>query len=68
MQDLGADAVAGRKQRTVALPRAMIRNCRKAMFRWKIADSTGVELTGGKLLAAHARHAPAAAAPRARRR
>ena len=52
VQDLGADAVAGRKQRTAALPRAMIRNCRKAMFRWKIADSTGAELTGGKLLAA----------------
>jgi acyl-[acyl-carrier-protein]-phospholipid O-acyltransferase/long-chain-fatty-acid--[acyl-carrier-protein] ligase len=52
VQDLGADAVAGRKQRTAALPRAMIRNCRKAMFRSKISDTTGVELTGGKLLAA----------------
>jgi acyl-[acyl-carrier-protein]-phospholipid O-acyltransferase/long-chain-fatty-acid--[acyl-carrier-protein] ligase len=52
VQDLGADAMSGRKQRTAALPRAMIRNCRKKLFRWKIADSTGVELTGGKLLAA----------------
>jgi acyl-[acyl-carrier-protein]-phospholipid O-acyltransferase/long-chain-fatty-acid--[acyl-carrier-protein] ligase len=52
VQDLGADAVAGRKQRTAALPRAMIRNCRKAMFRHKMSDTTGVELTGGKLLAA----------------
>jgi acyl-[acyl-carrier-protein]-phospholipid O-acyltransferase/long-chain-fatty-acid--[acyl-carrier-protein] ligase len=52
VQDLGADAVAGRKQRTAALPRAMIRNCRKAMFRGKLSDSTGMELTGGKLLAA----------------
>jgi acyl-[acyl-carrier-protein]-phospholipid O-acyltransferase/long-chain-fatty-acid--[acyl-carrier-protein] ligase len=52
VQDLGADAVSGRRQRTAALPRAMIRNCRKAMFRSKVADSTGVELTGGKLLAA----------------
>ncbi len=51
VQDLGADAVAGRKQRRAALPRAMIRNCRKAMFRAKVADTTGVELTGGKLLA-----------------
>jgi acyl-[acyl-carrier-protein]-phospholipid O-acyltransferase / long-chain-fatty-acid--[acyl-carrier-protein] ligase len=51
VQDLGADAVAGRKTRTAALPRAMIRNCRKSMFRNKVADSTGVELTGGKLLA-----------------
>jgi acyl-[acyl-carrier-protein]-phospholipid O-acyltransferase/long-chain-fatty-acid--[acyl-carrier-protein] ligase len=52
VQDLGADAVAGRKQRTAALPRAMIRNCRKAMFRHKVSDTTGVALTGGKLLAA----------------
>jgi acyl-[acyl-carrier-protein]-phospholipid O-acyltransferase/long-chain-fatty-acid--[acyl-carrier-protein] ligase len=52
VQDLGAEAMSGRKQRTAALPRAMIRNCRKKMFRWKIADSTGRELTGGKLLAA----------------
>ncbi|MCI0642289.1 MAG: MFS transporter, partial [Gemmataceae bacterium] len=52
VQDLGADAVSGRKQRTAALPRAMIRNCRKSMFRTKVADTTGVELTGGKLLAA----------------
>jgi acyl-[acyl-carrier-protein]-phospholipid O-acyltransferase/long-chain-fatty-acid--[acyl-carrier-protein] ligase len=51
VQDLGADAVAGRRQRTAALPRAMIRNCRKAMFRHKISDTTGVALTGGKLLA-----------------
>jgi acyl-[acyl-carrier-protein]-phospholipid O-acyltransferase/long-chain-fatty-acid--[acyl-carrier-protein] ligase len=51
VQDLGADAMAGRKQRTSALPRAMIRNCRKKKFRWKIADSTGAELSGGKLLA-----------------
>jgi acyl-[acyl-carrier-protein]-phospholipid O-acyltransferase/long-chain-fatty-acid--[acyl-carrier-protein] ligase len=52
VQDLGADAVSGRKQRTAALPRAMIRNCRKAMFRNKVADTTGLELTGGKVLAA----------------
>lgn len=51
VQDLGAEAVAGRKQRTAALPRAMIRNCRKKLFRPKIADTSGVELTGGKLLA-----------------
>lgn len=52
VQDLGADAVAGRKQRTAALPRAMIRNCRKAMFRGKLSDSTGLELSGAKVLAA----------------
>ncbi|MCC7475377.1 MAG: MFS transporter [Pirellulales bacterium] len=52
VQDLGADAVAGRKQRTAALPRAMIRNCRKALLRSKLSDSSGMELTGGKFLAA----------------
>ncbi|MFO0792152.1 MAG: AMP-binding protein [Pirellulales bacterium] len=52
VSDLSADAVSGRSQRTVALPRAMIRNCRKGMLRSKISDSTGVELTGSKLLAA----------------
>lgn len=50
VQDLGADAVTGRKRRAVSLPRAMIRNCRRALFRWKVADSTGAELTGGQLL------------------
>jgi acyl-[acyl-carrier-protein]-phospholipid O-acyltransferase/long-chain-fatty-acid--[acyl-carrier-protein] ligase len=50
VQDLGADAVSGRKQRSSALPRAMIRNCRKSLFRWKIADSSGMEFTGGELL------------------
>ena len=51
VQDLGAEAVAGRKQRTAAVPRAMIRNCRKALFRFKLADTSGAELTGGELLA-----------------
>lgn len=50
VQDLGADAVSGRRQRTVALPRAMIRTCRKTMLRWKMADTTGTELSGGQLL------------------
>lgn len=29
---------------------SMLRACRKALFRWKVADSTGDELTGGALL------------------
>jgi acyl-[acyl-carrier-protein]-phospholipid O-acyltransferase/long-chain-fatty-acid--[acyl-carrier-protein] ligase len=48
--DLGADAVSGRKERTMVLPRLMLRKCRKSMFRFKLADSTGMELTGGTLL------------------
>ncbi|MAT71231.1 MAG: acyl-[ACP]--phospholipid O-acyltransferase [Planctomycetaceae bacterium] len=50
VQQLGADAVTGRRQRAMVLPRVMIRKCKKSMFRWKIADSTGGSLTGGQLL------------------
>ena len=32
------------------LPRAFLRKCRKTLFKKKIADSTGVEMTGGSLL------------------
>lgn len=50
VQELSATAVMGRKQRAMVLPRLMIRKCRRAMFRWKIADSTDQSLTGGQLL------------------
>lgn len=50
VQDLGAEAVAGRKGRMMVLPRLMLRKCRKAMFRFKIADSSKMQLTGGTLL------------------
>lgn len=50
VQDLGAEAVIGRKGRMMVLPRLMLRKCRKAMFRFKIADSSGAQLTGGTLL------------------
>jgi acyl-[acyl-carrier-protein]-phospholipid O-acyltransferase / long-chain-fatty-acid--[acyl-carrier-protein] ligase len=50
VQALGAESVTRRKQRVMVLPRLMIRKCRKAMFRWKIADSTGQSLTGGQIL------------------
>ena len=50
VQDLGAEAVAGRKGRMMVLPRLMLRKCRKALWRFKIADSTGAMLTGGALL------------------
>jgi acyl-[acyl-carrier-protein]-phospholipid O-acyltransferase/long-chain-fatty-acid--[acyl-carrier-protein] ligase len=32
------------------VPREFLRSCRRALFKWKIADSTGVEMTGGSLL------------------
>jgi len=50
VQELGADAVSGRKERTMVLPRLMLRKCRKSLFRFKMADTTGAELTGGTLL------------------
>jgi acyl-[acyl-carrier-protein]-phospholipid O-acyltransferase/long-chain-fatty-acid--[acyl-carrier-protein] ligase len=50
VQSLSAQAVASRKHRTMVLPRTMIRKCRKALFRWKIADSSDQSLTGGQLL------------------
>jgi acyl-[acyl-carrier-protein]-phospholipid O-acyltransferase/long-chain-fatty-acid--[acyl-carrier-protein] ligase len=50
VQMLGASAVRGRRNRVTTLPRLMIRKCRRAMFRWKIADSSGASLTGAQLL------------------
>ena len=50
VQDLGADAVAGRKGRMMVLPRLLLRKCRKALFGLKVADSSGMSLKGGELL------------------
>ncbi len=50
VQDLGAAAVSGRKERMMVLPRLMLRKCRKALFRFKLADSLGTKCTGGTLL------------------
>jgi acyl-[acyl-carrier-protein]-phospholipid O-acyltransferase/long-chain-fatty-acid--[acyl-carrier-protein] ligase len=36
--------------RTIIVPRAFLRQCRKAMFARKVVDSTGTEMTGGSLL------------------
>jgi acyl-[acyl-carrier-protein]-phospholipid O-acyltransferase/long-chain-fatty-acid--[acyl-carrier-protein] ligase len=50
VQDLGAEAVTGRKQRMMVLPRLMLRKCRRSLFKFKIAESSGNEATGGSLL------------------
>lgn len=50
VQELGVQAALDRKTRTLPVSRAMIRSCRRAKWRWKIADSTGAKLTGGQLL------------------
>src|SRR5262245_23496909 len=36
--------------RSIMLPRAFLRECRRTLFAKKIADSTGVQMTGGSLL------------------
>lgn len=36
--------------RSIVTPRAFLRQCRKKLFAKKIADSTGMEMTGGSLL------------------
>lgn len=51
VENLGADAMSTRKERQMIPPRQFLRNCRTSLFRAKIADSTGAQLTGGKLLA-----------------
>jgi acyl-[acyl-carrier-protein]-phospholipid O-acyltransferase/long-chain-fatty-acid--[acyl-carrier-protein] ligase len=52
VQNLGAEAVQQRQMRSLNPARAMVRACRRALWRRKIADSTGAELTGGRLLMA----------------
>lgn len=50
VQDLGVDAVEKRKHRDMVLPRAFLRNCRRNLSQPKLADSTGMELTGAGLM------------------
>ncbi len=47
---LNAQSVLLRKERSVIPARRLIRQCRLAWKRMKVADSSGTELTGGKLL------------------
>ncbi|MGI9457322.1 MAG: acyl-[ACP]--phospholipid O-acyltransferase [Aeoliella sp.] len=50
VQQLGAEAAVSRHDRSTNVARTMLRTCRKARFRWKIADSTGQSLTGSQVL------------------
>lgn len=47
----GANAMESAKQGELIPARQFIRSCKKSLKRPRVADSTGVELTGGKLLA-----------------
>ena len=51
VQDLGAFAVRHRTHRTAQLARDFVRTCKRRLRRSKVADSTGVDLSGGGLLA-----------------
>ncbi len=50
VQNLGATAVAKRTERMAGLAQSFVRTCKKRKRGSKIADSTGIELTGGGLL------------------
>lgn len=50
--DLGVDVVEQRKHRQQIPIRQFLRRSRQSLFRSKVADSSGLEFTGGKLLAA----------------
>jgi acyl-[acyl-carrier-protein]-phospholipid O-acyltransferase/long-chain-fatty-acid--[acyl-carrier-protein] ligase len=47
---LGAEAMSGWKYSAMVLPRQFLRACRRAGRRRKVADTTGVEMTGNQLL------------------
>ncbi len=51
VEELGIAAMATSKHRRMIPPRAMLRSCRRNIWRKKFIDSTGVKLTGGEALA-----------------
>ena len=50
VQNLGVESANFRKTYQMIAPRLFLRKCKSQRFQQKVADSTGVELTGGKLL------------------
>lgn len=50
VQDLGADAVRQRTDKSSPITVDFIRSCKQQFFRVKVADSSGMEMTGGSLL------------------
>lgn len=52
VQEMGAAAVEVNKSRNLSPARMFIRSCKKTLRATRLADSSGIELTGGKLLAA----------------
>eukprot|EP00913_Durusdinium_trenchii_P028368 g26596.t1 len=52
VQNLGVQSVTERKDRELVPVRKFLRKCRRKRSQAKVADSSGAELTGGKLLTA----------------
>ncbi len=50
VQNLGIEAADFRKTYQMIPPRLFLRKCKSRPFKQKVADSTGVEISGGKLL------------------
>ncbi|WP_339735035.1 acyl-[ACP]--phospholipid O-acyltransferase [uncultured Gimesia sp.] len=50
VQNLGVEAANFRKTYQMIPPRLFLRKCKNRRFQQKVADSTGVEISGGKLL------------------
>ena len=51
VEQLGAPAMERQKADELIPPRLFLRMCRRNMFRRKVADTTGIDLTGGGMLA-----------------
>jgi acyl-[acyl-carrier-protein]-phospholipid O-acyltransferase/long-chain-fatty-acid--[acyl-carrier-protein] ligase len=49
--ELGATAVEQRTRKNSSIATFALRACKKRLFKWKVADSLGKELTGGRMLA-----------------
>ena len=49
--ELGASAVEQRSRKITSIATLALRACKRRLFKWKISDSMGKELTGGKMLA-----------------
>ena len=50
VQALGANAMERRKQKLISVSDALVRSCKQRKFRSKLADSSGVDVTGGQAL------------------
>lgn len=50
VETLGAKAVEKRSEERMTMPRLLLRQCKSRKWKQKVADSSGMELTGGQLL------------------